>query len=186
MGHLRGKSRSQREIRCGLKKKIVIWVEGKKYINPSIHMYRNSHVARVNNLEIRAIRPSNRSRRDLKGEMSRIKPRTRLLMSRRGEAEVVKCGRNTSTLTFTLNSHLLSGCPTTASQRGLRTRPRLMRIQKDFQKKKRKCGFYFFCRPSVPAAPDPPAACVTHGRATSLGTGSMSPPEDIKYQLRRA
>lgn len=47
-------------------------------------MYRNSQVVRVNNLEIRATRPSNRSRRDLKGEMSRIKPRTRLLMSRSG------------------------------------------------------------------------------------------------------
>lgn len=100
MGHLRGKSRSQREIRCGLKK-IFIWVEGKKCINPSIYMYRNLYVMRVNNLEIRAIRPSNRSRRDLKGEMSRIKPWTRLLMLRRGRAEVVKCGWNTSTLTFT-------------------------------------------------------------------------------------
>lgn len=118
-------------------------------------MYRNSHVARVNNLEIRAIRPSNRSRRDLKGEMSRIKPRTRLLMSRRGEAEVVKCGRNTSTLTFTLNSHLLSGCPTTASQRGLRTRPRLLRIQKDFQKKKKKVRVLFFLSSQRPRCTRP-------------------------------
>lgn len=60
-------------------------------------MYRNLYVVRINNLEIRVIRLSNRSRRDLKGEMSRIK----LLMLRRGKAEVVKGGWNTSTLTFT-------------------------------------------------------------------------------------